>query len=148
MIKQQTLKESITFTGKGLHTGLDITLTLNPAPADNGYTFQRVDLEGQPVLEAVASNVTQTQRGTVIEKDGISVSTIEHLMAALYAAGIDNCLIQVNAPEVPILDGSSILYSEAIEKAGITELEAKREVFRITKPYHVIDEEKGIDLAI
>ena len=148
MIKQQTLKESITFIGKGLHTGLDITLTLNPAPADNGYTFQRVDLEGQPVLEAVASNVTQTQRGTVIEKDGISVSTIEHLMAALYAAGIDNCLIQVNAPEVPILDGSSILYCEAIEKAGITELEAKREVFRITKPYHVIDEEKGIDLAI
>ncbi len=148
MTKQHTLKESITFTGKGLHTGLDITLTLNPAPADNGYTFQRVDLEGQPVLEAVASNVTQTQRGTVIEKDGISVSTIEHLMAALYAADIDNCLIQVNAPEVPILDGSSVLYCEAIEKAGIVELEAKREVFRITKPYHVIDEEKGIDLAI
>ena len=130
--KQQTLKESFSFSGKGLHTGLDITVTFNPAPADTGYTIQRIDLPEQPVVEAVADNVAATQRGTVIKKGDVVISTIEHAMAALYCAGIDNCAIQVNAPEFPILDGSSILYSEAIEKAGVVEQDAKREVFRIT----------------
>ena len=145
--KQQTLKESFSFSGKGLHTGLDITVTFNPAPADTGYTIQRIDLPEQPVIEAVADNVAATHRGTVIKKGDVVISTIEHAMAALYCAGIDNCAIQVNAPEFPILDGSSILYSEAIEKAGVVEQDAKREVFRITKKYEVTDE-NGLKLEI
>lgn len=148
MDKQRTLKESFSFSGKGLHTGMDITVTFCPAPDNNGYTIQRTDLPEQPIIEAVAENVLHTQRGTVVEKNGVSVSTIEHVMAALYCAGIDNCLLQVDAPEMPILDGSSILYAEAIEKAGIVEQESNREYFRITKKYEVIDEENGVRLNI
>lgn len=148
MDKQRTLKESFSFSGKGLHTGGNITVTFCPAPANNGYTIQRIDLPEQPIIEAVAENVKHTQRGTVLEKDGVSVSTIEHIMAALYCAGIDNCLLQVDAPEVPILDGSSIMYTEAIEKAGIVEQESNREYFRITKKYEVVDEENGVRLNI
>ena len=147
MQKQQTLKESFSFSGKGLHTGLDITVTFNPAPENTGYTIQRIDLPEQPVIEAVADNVSATQRGTVVKKGDVVVSTIEHAMAALYCAGIDNCAIQVNAPEFPILDGSAILYAEAIEKAGVVEQEAKREVFRIAKKYEVTDE-NGLKLEI
>lgn len=147
MQKQQTLKESFSFSGKGLHTGLDITVTFNPAPENTGYTIQRIDLEEQPIIEAVADNVAATQRGTVVKKGDVVVSTIEHAMAALYCAGIDNCAIQVNAPEFPILDGSALPYCEAIEKAGIVEQEAKREVFRITKKYEVTDE-NGLKLEI
>ena len=147
MQKQQTLKESFSFSGKGLHTGLDITVTFNPAPENTGYTIQRVDLPEQPIIEAIADNVSATQRGTVVKKGDVTVSTIEHAMAALYCAGIDNCAIQVNAPEFPILDGSAILYCEAIDKAGIVEQEAKREVFRITKKYEVTDE-NGLKLEI
>lgn len=147
MQKQQTLKESFSFSGKGLHTGLDITVTFNPAPENTGYTIQRIDLPEQPVIEAVADNVSATQRGTVVKKGDVVVSTIEHAMAALYCAGIDNCAIQVNAPEFPILDGSAILYAEAIEKAGVVEQEAKREVFRIAKKYEVSDE-NGLKLEI
>lgn len=148
MDKQRTLKESFSFSGKGLHTGMDITVTFCPAPDNNGYTIQRTDLPEQPIIEAIAENVQHTQRGTVIEKNGVSISTIEHIMAALYCAGIDNCLLQVNAPEFPILDGSSILYAEAIEKAGIIEQESNREYFRITKKYEVADEENGVRLNI
>lgn len=148
MDKQRTLKESFSFSGKGLHTGMDITVTFCPAADNNGYTIQRTDLPEQPIIEAVADNVRHTQRGTVIEKNGISVSTIEHVMAALYCAGIDNCLLQVDAPEFPILDGSAILYVEAIEKAGIVEQESNREYFRITKKYEVVDEENGVRLNI
>ena len=147
MQKQQTLKESFSFSGKGLHTGLDITVTFNPAPENTGYTIQRIDLPEQPIIEAVADNVSATQRGTVVKKGDVAVSTIEHAMAALYCAGIDNCAIQVNAPEFPILDGSAILYAEAIEKAGVVEQEAKREVFRIAKKYEVTDE-NGLKLEI
>lgn len=147
MQKQQTLKESFSFSGKGLHTGLDITVTFNPAPENTGYTIQRIDLPEQPIIEAVADNVSATQRGTVVKKGDVVVSTIEHAMAALYCAGIDNCAIQVNAPEFPILDGSAILYAEAIEKAGVVEQEAKREVFRIAKKYEVTDE-NGLKLEI
>lgn len=147
MQKQQTLKESFSLSGKGLHTGLDITVTFNPAPVNTGYTIQRIDLPEQPVIEAVADNVAATQRGTVVKKGEVTVSTIEHAMAALYCAGIDNCAIQVNAPEFPILDGSSIQYCEEIEKVGIEEQEANREVFRITHKYEVTDE-NGLKLEI
>ena len=115
MLKQKTLKDSFSLSGKGLHTGLDLTVTFNPAPDNHGYKIQRIDLEGQPTIDAVADNVTETTRGTVLSKNGVKVSTVEHGMAALYALGIDNCLIQVNGPEFPILDGSAQYYVQEIE---------------------------------
>ena len=99
-----------------MHTGLSLTVTFNPAPDNTGYKIQRIDLEGQPIIDAIAENVIDTQRGTVIAKGEARVSTIEHGMAALYAMGIDNCLIQINGPEFPILDGSAAMYVERLEK--------------------------------
>ncbi len=112
MLKQKTLKGSFSLCGKGLHTGLNLTVTFNPAPDNHGYKIQRIDLEGQPLIDAIAENVTETTRGTVLSKGDAKVSTVEHALAALYAAGIDNCLIQVNGPEFPILDGSAKYYVE------------------------------------
>ena len=94
MLKQKTLKDSFSLSGKGLHTGLDLTVTFNPAPDNHGYKIQRTDLEGQPIIDAVADNVTETTRGTVLSKNGAKVSTVEHGMAALYALGIDNCIFR------------------------------------------------------
>ena len=113
--KQTTLKGSFSLFGKGLHTGLSLTVTFNPAPENTGYKIQRIDLEGQPIIDAVAENVVDTQRGTVLGKGDVKVSTIEHGMAALYASGIDNCLIQVNGPEFPILDGSATMFIDHIK---------------------------------
>ncbi|MEG1587640.1 MAG: UDP-3-O-acyl-N-acetylglucosamine deacetylase, partial [Bacteroidales bacterium] len=143
MTHQKTLKDSFSLTGKGLHTGLDITVTFKPAPENHGYKIQRIDLPEQPIIDAVADNVKETQRGTVVGKNDVVISTIEHAMAALYAADIDNCLIEVNAPEFPILDGSSIFYCEEIEKAGITEQKAEREYFIIKNKIEIKDEESG-----
>ena len=110
-MNQLTLKDSFTVSGKGLHSGLDITAVFNPAPENTGYKFRRIDLEGEPVIDAIAENVVDTRRGTVVgNRKGDVVSTIEHAMAALYSAGIDNCIIDVNGPELPILDGSAIEY--------------------------------------
>lgn len=145
---QQTLAAPFTMKGKGLHTGLQIEVTFCPANVNTGYVIQRVDMEGQPTIDAIADNVAATNRGTVVKKGDLVVSTIEHGMAALYANGIDNCLIQVNAPEFPILDGSSMPYIQEIQKVGIVEQDAKREVFRVMKKYTVEDEEKGIKLEI
>lgn len=139
MPKQKTLKDSFTLTGKGLHTGLDVTVTFNPAPVNFGYKIQRVDLEGQPIIDAIAENVVETSRGTVIAKENAKVSTIEHAMAALYAYEIDNCLIQVNQPEVPILDGSALPYVNEIERVGIVEQNADKEYFVVTKKLEYID---------
>ena len=105
--KQQTLNGSFSLFGKGLHTGLNLTVTFNPAPENHGYKIQRIDLPGEPIIDAIAENVTETQRGTVLTKGEARVSTVEHAMAALFALGIDNCLMQVNGPEFPILDGSA-----------------------------------------
>ncbi len=148
MQKQQTLAAPFTLEGKGLHSGLQITATFCPAEPNTGYRFQRVDLEGQPIVEAVADNVAATNRGTVIKKGDIVISTIEHAMAALYCLGIDNCLIQLNAPEIPILDGSALPWVKAIQEAGIVEQDEKREIFRIMKKYEVVDEESGVKLEI
>ncbi|MDE5919678.1 MAG: UDP-3-O-acyl-N-acetylglucosamine deacetylase, partial [Duncaniella sp.] len=104
-MNQITLKGEFSFTGKGLHTGLEVTARFLPAPENHGYKIKRVDLEGQPVIDALAENVVATNRGTLIAKGAARASTIEHAKAALYASGIDNCLIEVNAPELPILDG-------------------------------------------
>ncbi len=131
MLKQKTLKGSFSLNGKGLHTGVNLTVTFNPAPDNHGYKIQRIDLEGQPIIDAVAENVGDTTRGTVLMKNGIKVSTVEHALAALYAAGIDNCLIQVSGPEFPILDGSAKAYVENIQRVGIEEQNAVKDYYII-----------------
>lgn len=147
-MKQKTLRESFTINGKGLHTGLEITATFMPAAENTGYKIQRIDLPEQPIIDAVAENVVDTMRGTVIAKGDARVSTIEHAMAALYCADIDNCLIQVNAPELPILDGSAIEYAEAIEKAGIVEQNAEKDYFIIKSKIEVVDENTGSSIIV
>ena len=148
MQKQNTLATSFTLQGKGLHTGLDIQITFNPAPENHGYKIKRVDLPGQPVIDAVAENVINMQRGTVVGKKDVFIGTIEHAMAALYAAGVDNCLIEVNAPEFPILDGSAIQYVEAIQKAGLQEQNATKDFYIVKHKIEVKDEESGASIVI
>lgn len=146
--KQKSLKGSFSLCGKGLHTGLSLTVTFNPAPENYGYKIQRIDLEGMPIIDAVAEHVVDTQRGTVLGKGDVRVSTVEHGLAALYALGIDNCLIQVNGPEVPILDGSAAMYITKIEEVGIEELNAPKDWYIIRKKIEVKDEETGSCITI
>jgi len=146
--KQKTLKGSFSLSGKGLHTGLPITITFNPAPDNHGYKIKRIDLENTPVINALAENVGATQRGTVLVKGDVSVSTVEHAMAALYASGIDNCLIEVNAPEFPILDGSSIQYIESIKKVGLEEQESEKDYYVVRHKMEVKDPETGSKLIL
>lgn len=148
MSKQKTLKGSFALCGKGLHTGLSLTVTFNPAPENSGYKIQRIDLENQPVIEAIAENVVDTQRGTVLGKGDVRVSTIEHGMSALYAMGIDNCLIQVNGPEFPILDGSASMYVDKINEIGIEEQNAPKDYYIIRHKIEIKDEESGSCIAI
>ena len=145
---QHTLKASFSLQGKGLHTGLQLSITFLPAPADYGYKIQRVDLEGQPYIIPLAENVIDTSRGTVVGTPECRVSTIEHAMAALVALGVDNCLIQINGPEFPILDGSSILYVEQILKVGLEEQDAPRRYIEITEPFEYYDEISGSCLRV
>ena len=147
-MKQTTLKGSFSLCGKGLHTGLSLTVTFNPAPENHGYKIQRIDIDGMPIIDAIAENVVDTQRGTVLGKGDIRVSTIEHGMAALYALGIDNCLIQVNGPEFPILDGSAIKYIEKIREVGIDEQNAPKDYYIIRKKIEVKDEASGSSIII
>ena len=148
MMKQCTLKGSFSLCGKGLHTGLSLTVTFNPAPENTGYKIQRIDLEGMPVMDAIAENVIDTQRGTVLAKGDARVSTVEHGLAALYALGIDNCLIQVNGPEFPILDGSAIQYVNKIKEIGKEEQKAPKDWYVIRKKIEVKDEETGSCITI
>lgn len=148
MAKQKTLKGSFALCGKGLHTGLSLTVTFNPAPENSGYKIQRIDLEGQPVIEAIAENVIDTQRGTVLGKGDVRVSTVEHGMSALYAMGIDNCLIQVNGPEFPILDGSAAMYVEKINEIGVEEQNAPKDYYIIRHKIEVKDDETGSCITI
>ena len=148
MAKQKTLKGSFALCGKGLHTGLSLTVTFNPAPENSGYKIQRIDLEGQPVIDAIAENVVDTQRGTVLGKGDIRVSTVEHGMSALYAMGIDNCFIQVNGPEFPILDGSAAMYVEKINEIGVEEQNAPKDYYIIRHKIEVKDEETGSCITI
>ena len=148
MLKQKTLGGSFSLSGKGLHTGVNLTVTFNPAPDNHGYKIQRIDLEGQPIIDAVAENVGETTRGTVLVKNNIKVSTIEHGMAALYAAGIDNCLIQVDGPEFPILDGSAKYYVEEIQKVGIVEQTSPKDFYIIKSKIEFRDEETGSSIIV
>lgn len=148
MLKQKTLAGSFSLFGKGLHTGLNLTVTFNPAPENSGYKIQRIDLEGEPIIQAIAENVVDTSRGTVVANGEARCSTIEHAMAALYALGIDNCLIQVNGPEFPILDGSSIMYVENIRRVGVVEQNAPKDFYVIKKKIEFRDDETGSSIII
>ncbi len=147
-MKQLTLKGDFTVKGKGLHTGLEIEARFLPAADNHGYKIQRLDLEGEPVIDALAENVTQTDRGTVLQRGDVRVSTVEHALAALYAAGVDNCLIQVNAPELPILDGSARLYCEEINRVGTVEQEADKNFYVVKHKIEVRDDNTGAHLTV
>lgn len=146
--KQTSLKGSFSMHGKGLHTGLNLTVTFNPAPDNHGYKIQRIDLEGEPVIEAVAERVVDTRRGTVLGKGDVRVSTVEHALSALYAMGVDNCLIEVNGPEFPILDGSAKPYVEKIKQVGIVEQNVPKNYYIIHKKIEIRDEETGSQITI
>ncbi len=147
-MKQQTLNGEFTVKGKGLHTGLEIEATFYPAAENTGYKFQRVDLPDQPVIDALAENVTETERGTVISRGDVRISTIEHALAALYAAGIDNCLIKLNGPELPILDGSAVIYAQEIERVGLVEQSADKNFYVVKHKIEVRDEATGAHLTV
>lgn len=147
-MKQRTLKSAFTVTGKGLHTGLTIEASFNPAPENHGIKFERVDLEGNPTIDALAENVVETQRGTVIARGEAKVSTIEHALASFYAAGIDNCLVKVNAPELPILDGSAKEYAKLIEEVGYEEQKAEKCYYVVKNKIELVDENSGSSIVI
>lgn len=147
-MKQKTLKKSFTLKGKGLHTGSDIEITFNPAPVNYGYKIKRIDLENQPLIEALAENVVNTQRETILGKDTVTVGTVEHGLSALYGLEIDNCLIEVNASEFPILDGSAIEYVKAIKETGIIEQERDKDYYIVRKKLEVSDPESGSKLTL
>ena len=148
MAKQNTLKGSFALCGKGLHTGLNLTVTFNPAAENTGYKIERIDLEGHPVIDATAENVVNTERGTVLAKGDVRVSTVEHGMAALYAMGIDNCFIQVNGPEFPILDGSAACYVAKINEIGIQEQNSPKDYYVIRHKIEVKDDSDGSCITI
>lgn len=150
-MKQKTLKSEFSVSGKGLHTGVHVTATFKPAEVNTGYRIKRIDLEGEPIIEALAENVTETTRGTVVSSKAdknVKVSTIEHALAALYTAGIDNCLIEMDAAELPILDGSAIIYCNKIEEVGIQEQEEEKEYYVVKKRIKVFDPETGSSLIV
>lgn len=147
-IKQKTLKGSFSLCGKGLHTGLNLTVTFNPAPENHGYKIQRIDLEDQPIIDAIAEKVIDTTRGTVLAVGDARVSTIEHGLSALYALGIDNCLIQVNGPEFPILDGSAMPYMDKIKQVGMVEQNTPKDYYIIRHKIEVKDEKTGSCVTI
>ena len=146
MEKQTTIKNKITLKGKGLHTGQNVEVNILPAQANSGIVFKRIDLENPVLIKADAEAVTETSRGTTIESKGAKVATIEHLMAALYASNIDNALIEISGEEVPILDGSSKYWLEAIEKSGVEELEKERKYFCLKEIVSYVDQENDIEL--
>ena len=147
-MKQHTLAGSITLQGKGLHTGKNVTLTLKPANENTGFVFVRVDLEGNPVIEAEASYVTSTERGTVLEKKGVKIQTCEHILAALVGMNLDNVIMELDAPEPPIMDGSAKYFVEAIEKVGIVAQEAERHEYIVHEVISYKNEETGSEITI
>lgn len=148
MAKQKTIKEEITLKGVGLHTGKEVTMTLKPAPINNRFTFVRADLEGHPIIEADANYVVNTQRGTNLEKKGVKIQTSEHVLAACVGCDLDNIIIELNASEPPIMDGSSKYFVEAIEKAGIVEQDADQKIYTVKEVISYTDEETGSEVLV
>ena len=145
--KQRTISKSVSLNGSGLHSGKKVELTIHPAPENHGYVFKRIDLEGHPTIRAIADNVVLTERGTTLEEKNVRVLTIEHLLASLYAMGIDNALMELNGPEVPIMDGSAIRFVEAIKSTGTVEQKAERKYFQIKHKMVFRDEKKGLEIT-
>lgn len=146
--KQRSIAKEVSLTGVGLHTGHNVTMTLKPAPVNNGYTFVRTDLEGTPVIEASANYVVNTQRGTNLDKNGVKIHTSEHVLAALVGMKVDNCIIELNAPEPPIMDGSSKYFIEAIEEAGVVVQDAERDEYVVKEVLSFRDEETGSEIMV
>jgi UDP-3-O-[3-hydroxymyristoyl] N-acetylglucosamine deacetylase / 3-hydroxyacyl-[acyl-carrier-protein] dehydratase len=148
MVKQKTIKSAVSLTGVGLHTGKNVTMTFKPAPINNGFTFIRIDLEGQPIIEADANYVVNTQRGTNLEKLGVKIQTPEHVLAALTGCDLDNIIIELDSSELPIMDGSSKYFVEAIEKAGIETQEVERNIYVVKEVISYIDENTGSEIIV
>ena len=145
--KQHTLKADLSISGTGLHTGINVDMTLKPAQAGFGYQFQRVDLPGMPIIKADCDLVTDTSRGTTLEQNEVKVSTVEHILAALVGMGVDNCLIEINGPEIPIIDGSSAPFVEIIEETGVVEQDAAKAWYMIDTNLSFYDEKKRVELT-
>jgi len=148
MVKQTTIASETSLTGVGLHTGQEVKITFKPAPINNGFTFVRLDLEGQPIIEADANYVVNTQRGTNLEKRGVMIQTPEHVLAAVVGCDLDNLIIELNASELPIMDGSSKYFIEAIEKAGIIEQDAERKIYVVKEIVSYLDETTGSEITV
>lgn len=147
-IRQKTIAKEVSLTGVGLHTGKNVTLTFKPAEVNNGYTFRRVDLEGSPIIKADATYVTNTQRGTCLEKNGVTIQTCEHVLAALVGLQIDNVIIELDDSEPPIMDGSSKYFVEALETAENVEQDAYIEEYVVKEVISYVDEESGSEITI
>ncbi len=145
--KQHTLGSSVSISGTGLHTGILADMTLKPANAGFGFQFQRIDLDNQPIIKADCDLVTDVSRGTTLEANGAKVSTVEHVLAALVGMGVDNCLIEVNGPEMPIIDGSSQPFVEIIEDAGVVEQDAAKAWYSIDENIYHYDESKRVEMV-
>jgi len=148
IVKQRTIGKKVSLTGVGLHTGKEVTITFKPAPENHGYSFVRIDLEGSPIIEADVIYVVNTQRGTNLEKQGVSINTSEHVLASLVGMQVDNCIIELNASEPPIMDGSSKSFVEILEKAGIVEQDALREEYVVKENISYLDEESGSEIIV
>jgi len=146
--KQRTLAREISLKGKGLHTGINVTVTFKPAPANHGYKFCRVDLPGKPLIDALAEHVSDTSRGTTLIQNNVSVATVEHVLAAFYGMQVDNVLIEIDGPEAPIMGGASLKFVEAIKEAGIVEHKEDRNYFIVKQKIAYSDEEHGVDLIV
>jgi UDP-3-O-[3-hydroxymyristoyl] N-acetylglucosamine deacetylase/3-hydroxyacyl-[acyl-carrier-protein] dehydratase len=144
--KQKTIAKTVSLNGKGLHSGVDVEVKIHPAPENQGFQFKRTDIEGSPVIRALADNVKITDRSTTIVNKETSVSTVEHLLAALYGLGVDNAFIELNGPEVPIIDGSAKPFVDAIMSAGVIDQQADRIYYQIREKVEFRDEEKGIEI--
>jgi len=146
-VKQRTIKTAVTVSGTGLHTGQPVNMTFNPAPENHGYKFRRIDIEGQPIIDADVDNVTDTSRGTTISQNGASVSTVEHVLAALVGLEVDNVLIDLDGPETPIMDGSSIHFIDSLEEAGFVEQSAEREYYHIPYNIHYTEADRKVEMV-
>ncbi|MVN92052.1 bifunctional UDP-3-O-[3-hydroxymyristoyl] N-acetylglucosamine deacetylase/3-hydroxyacyl-ACP dehydratase [Mucilaginibacter aquatilis] len=146
-VKQRTIKAAVAVSGTGLHTGESVTMTFNPAPENHGFKFRRVDLPGSPVIDADVDNVTDTSRGTTITQNGASVSTVEHVLAALVGLEFDNMLIDLDGPETPIMDGSSMPFVSALVEAGYVEQDADREYYHIPYNIHYSETDRKVEMV-
>jgi len=148
MVKQKTIAEEVTIVGVGLHTGQNVTMTFKPAPVNNGFTFVRVDLPGSPVIEADATYVVSTERGTNLEHKGVQLHTTEHVLAAFVGCDLDNVIIELNSSEPPIMDGSSKYFVEAIDKCGVVEQDAERKEYIVKEVISYVDERTGSEIIV